>query len=244
MSASSPVKPVSIRVLSFNIRHGEDNFGESNLRTVVQLIKEHKPQVVALQGVDSLELDGKLRYHVRQIALQTNMYYMYGATELTEGGTQGVGLLSVWPFEKTQKIGLPSRPGTAPRLLICGLVRESEGLTLRFCNTQLDYNSMMDRGLQSAYVNQLLNESIQPVVLAMDMGSKPIEQPYFSFRKNWFDAARGSQVSTRVNGVPGERMDYVFVLEKNRIRVGSYKLIRDYPEASSHYPILTTIEFL
>lgn len=244
LTGSSKVAPVSIRVLSFNIRHGEDNFGESNLRTVVRLIKEHKPHVVALQGVDSLVQDGRLRYHVRQIALQTNMFYMYGASDLTEGGTQGVGVLSVWPFEKTQKIGLPSRPGSAPRMLLCGLVRESEKLTFRFCNTQLDYTSAMDRGLQSAYVNQLLGESIQPVVLAMDMGVRPTEQPYFSFRKSWFDAARGSQLSTRVDGLPGERMDYVFIQEQKRVRVGTYKLIRDYPDASSHYPILATIEFL
>lgn len=244
MSASSKVKTVSIRVLSFNIRHGEDNFGASNLRAVVQLIREYKPHVVALQGVDSLELEGRLRYHMRQIGLQTNMFYAYGASDLADGGTQGVGILSVWPFEKTQKIGLPSRPGASPRMLLCGLVRESEKLTFRFCNTQLDYTSAMDRGLQSAYVNQLLAESIQPVVLAMDMGVRPTEQPYFSFRKNWFDAARGSQLSTRVDGLPGERMDYVFIQEQKRVRVGTYKLIRDYPEISSHYPILATIEFL
>jgi endonuclease/exonuclease/phosphatase family metal-dependent hydrolase len=244
LGASSRVTPVSIKVLNFNIGHGEDSFGESNLRTVVQLIKEYKPHVVALQGVDSVRLAGKLRFHMRQIALQTNMYYLYGASDLVEGGTEGVGLLSVWPFEKTQKMGLPARPGASPRTLICGLVRESERLTFRICNTQLDYTSAMDRGLQSAYVNQFLYESIQPVILAMDMGVKPTEQPYFSFRKNWYDAARGSQVSTRVDGLPGERLDYLFVLEKSRIRVGSYKLIRDFPTASTHYPMLTTIEFL
>lgn len=242
--ASTPGKAVSVRVLSFNIRHGEDNYGESNLRTVVKLIQEHKPQIVALQGVDSLVSNGRLRYHMRQIALQTNMFYHYGASDSTGGGSQGVGILSVWPFEKTQKMGLPSRPGTPPRTLVCGLLRVSADLTFRFCNTQLDYSSAMDRGLQAAFVNQLLNESIQPVILAMDMGVKPIEQPYFSFRKNWFDAAQGSQVSTRVDGLPGERLDYVFILEKTRIRVGTYKLIRDYPDASSHYPILTNIEFL
>lgn len=238
------VEPVTVKILSFNIRHGEDNFGVSNLRTVVRLIQEHKPHLVALQGVDSMVTDGKLRYHVRQIALQTNMYYAYAASDRTEEGSHGVGLLSVWPFEKLQKMALPGRPDTSPRMLLCGLIRYSGKLTFRFCNTQLDYASALDRGLQAAYLNQLLGESIQPVILAVDMGVKPNEQPYFSFRKNWFDAARGSQLSTRVDGLPGERMDYIFIQEQQRVRVGSYKLIRDYPDASSHYPILTTIEFL
>lgn len=245
ISGSSPqVKPITIKVLNFNIRHGEDNFGGSNLRTVIKLIKEHQPHLVALQGVDSLVSEGQLKFHMRQIALQTNMYYAYGASDVLEEGSQGVGILSVWPFEKLQKLGLPGRPNIPPRMLLCGLIRHSDKLTFRFCNTQLDYTSAMDRGLQAAFLNQLLGESIQPVVLAVDMGVKPNEQPYFSFRKNWFDAARGSQLSTRVDGLPGERMDYVFIQEQKRVRVGTYKLIRDYPDASTHYPILTTIEFL
>ncbi len=244
LTAAPTEKSRKVKVLSFNIRHGEDNWGDSNLRTVIQLIREEKPQLVAFQAIDSIETAGKIRFQLRQIAMQTGMYFSYGASDVTEGGSQGVGILSAWPIEKTQKLVLPGSPGSDPRVLLCGLIRESEKLTFRFCNARLEYASVIDRALQAAYINQLLGESIQPVILTMDMGVKPNEQPYFSFRKNWLDVAKGSQLATWVEGLPGDRLDYILVLNQKRVRVSNYKVIRDYPEASDHYPIVATVEFL
>ena len=229
--------------MSFNIRHGESMQGESNLIDVLKIIKENSPDLVAIQAIDSLVGDGKIQFQLRQLAIQTGMHYAYGVADRSENGTQGVGLLSVWPFEKTQGINLPTTRGADPKLLLCGLIRQSRNLTFRFCNSRLEYASMMDRALQAAYINQMLGGSIQPVVLGMDMGARPNEQPYFSFRKRWQDAAQGSQLETWNEGLPGDRLDYIFVLLNNKVRVKDYKVIRNYPQVSDHYPILATVEF-
>jgi len=217
--------------------------GESNLMDVLKIIKENSPDLVAIQAIDSLVDDGKIQFQLRQLAIQTGMHYAYGVADRSENGTQGVGLLSVWPFEKTQGINLPTTRGADPKLLLCGLIRQSRNLTFRFCNSRLEYASMMDRALQAAYINQMLGGSIQPVVLGMDMGARPNEQPYFSFRKRWQDAAQGSQLETWNEGLPGDRLDYIFVLLNNKVRVKDYKVIRNYPQVSDHYPILATVEF-
>lgn len=217
--------------------------GESNLMDVLKIIKENSPDLVAIQAIDSLVGDGKIQFQLRQLAIQTGMHYAYGVADRSENGTQGVGLLSVWPFEKTQGINLPTTRGADPKLLLCGLIRQSRNLTFRFCNSRLEYASMMDRALQAAYINQMLGGSIQPVVLGMDMGARPNEQPYFSFRKRWQDAAQGSQLETWNEGLPGDRLDYIFVLLNNKVRVKDYKVIRNYPQVSDHYPILATVEF-
>lgn len=217
--------------------------GESNLMDVLKIIKENSPDLVAIQAIDSLVGDGKIQFQLRQLAIQTGMHYAYGVADRSENGTQGVGLLSVWPFEKTQGINLPTTRGADPKLLLCGLIRQSRNLTFRFCNSRLEYASMMDRALQAAYINQMLGGSIQPVVLGMDMGARPNEQSYFSFRKRWQDAAQGSQLETWNEGLPGDRLDYIFVLLNNKVRVKDYKVIRNYPQVSDHYPILATVEF-
>jgi endonuclease/exonuclease/phosphatase family metal-dependent hydrolase len=229
--------------MSFNIRHGEDIHEQSNLRSVLKIIEEQKPDLVALQAVDSLVIDGKVQFQLRQLALQTGMHYSYGASDRSANGTQGVGLLSVWPFEKTQTIPLPTTPGADVKILQCGLIRHSKSLTFRFCSTRLEYASVLDRALQSAYVNRMLEESIQPVVLGMDMGARPNEQPYFSFRRKWQDVAQGSLMETWNQGLPGDRLDYIFVLLNNKVRVTRYKVIKNYPEVSDHYPIVANIEF-
>ncbi len=229
--------------MSFNIRHGENSRGETNLMDILKIIKENKPDLVSLQAVDSLISNGKTQFQLRQLAIQTGMHYAYGVADRSENGTQGVGILSKWPFEKTQTISLPNTAGADPKVLLCGLIRQSRNLTFRFCNSRLEYASVFDRAMQAAYINQMLGGSIQPVLLGMDMGAKPNEQPYFSFRKNWQDAAQGSQLETWNEGLPGDRLDYIFVLLNNKVRVKSYKVVRNYPMVSDHYPILATVEF-
>ncbi|MCE7064188.1 endonuclease/exonuclease/phosphatase family protein [Dyadobacter sp. CY326] len=241
--ASKPRKAVLVKVMSFNIRHGLNNAEESNLRDILRIISEHKPDLIALQAVDSLVGDGKVQFQLRQIAVQTGMHYLYGVADKSENGSQGVGILSVWPFEKTQTINLPKTGGADPKILLCGLVKPARGLTFRFCNSRLEYASMMDRALQAAYINQMLVNSVQPVLIGMDMGARPNEQPYFSFRNKWQDAAQGSQLQTWNEGLPGDRFDYIFALLNSKIRIRDYKVIRNYPEVSDHYPILATIEF-
>jgi endonuclease/exonuclease/phosphatase family metal-dependent hydrolase len=234
---------VEVKLMSFNIRHGLNIQDEPNLRDILRIIKENDPDLVALQAVDSLMDKGKVQFQLRQLAAQTGMYYSYAVADTSENGTQGVGILSNWPFEKTQTINLPRTPGSDPKVLLCGLIRLSRSVTFRFCNARLEYASVMDRALQAAYINQMLVNSVQPVLLGMDMGARPNEQPYFSFRKKWQDAARGSQMQTWNEGLPGDRLDYIFALLNNRVRIKNYKVIRNYPDVSDHYPIQATIEF-
>jgi endonuclease/exonuclease/phosphatase family metal-dependent hydrolase len=241
--ASQPRRAVEVKVMSFNIRHGLNVLDEPNLRDVLKIISENKPDLIALQAVDSLVDNGKVQFQLRQIAAQTGMHYLYGVADRFDNGAQGVGILSVWPFENTQLIDLPKTAGSDPKVLLCGLVNPARGLTFRFCNSRLEYASVMDRSLQSAYINQMLVNSVQPVILGMDMGARPNEQPYFSFRKNWQDAAQGSQLQTWNEGLPGDRLDYIFALLNNKVRIKNYRVIRNYPHVSDHYPILATIEF-
>lgn len=241
--ASQPRKAVEIKVMSFNIRHGEGIDETSNLLGILRIIQEEKPDLVALQAVDSLVSEKKTQFQLRQLAVQTGMHYLYGVTDLSENGAQGVGLLSVWPFEKTQTINLPTNPGSDPKILLCGLIKHSRGLTFRMCTARLEYASVLDRALQAAYINRMLEESVQPVLLGMDMGAKPNEQPYFSFRKNWQDAGHGSLFQTWNEGLPGDRLDYIFALLNNKVRITNYKVIKSYPEVSDHFPIVATIEF-
>ncbi|GHB71841.1 endonuclease/exonuclease/phosphatase family protein [Persicitalea jodogahamensis] len=240
---SRPRQACEVKVLSFNMHHGEDKWGESNLRDIVRLIDEHKPDLVALQAVDSIQEDGIVNHQLRRLAVQAGMHYLYAASDSNDRGSHGVGILSRWPFQNTQKMFLPHSPGADPRVMACALVSPIKGLTFRMCNVRMEYASMFDRALQSAFVNRVLEPSIQPVLLAMDMGARPNEQPYFSYHANWMDAAKGSFLPTWTEGISGDRLDYLMVLKNTRVRVKSYKVIRDHPTASDHYPILATFEF-
>ncbi|CAG4993274.1 hypothetical protein DYBT9275_01138 [Dyadobacter sp. CECT 9275] len=243
IASQPPRRGAEIKVMSFNVRHGEGMDEKSNLMGILRIIREQKPDIVTLQAVDSLVSDSKTQFQLRQLAVQTGMHYLYGVAEESENGSQGVGILSRWPFENSQVIKLPSTPGADPKILLCGLISHSRYLTFRICNSRLEYASVIDRALQAAYINRMLEESIQPVMLGMDMGARPNEQPYFSFRKKWQDAGQGSQLGTWAEGLPGDRLDYIFVLLNNKVRVKNYRVVRGYPQVSDHFPIVATIEF-
>jgi endonuclease/exonuclease/phosphatase family metal-dependent hydrolase len=241
---AKPIKAIEVRVLSYNIHHGEDVRGNSNLRFVLRIIREQNPYIVALQAVDSLvELNGKINHQIRRLAVQTGMYYVYAKSDSLSNGTHGVGILSKWPFEKTQVLPLPSTKGADPRMMVCGLINPIKGFSFRICTARLEYASVFDRALQSAYINQVLSGSVQPVLLAMDMGARPNEQPYFSYRSDWIDAAKGSYLPTWTEGISGDRLDYLMALTNTRVRAKDYKVIRQYPTVSDHYPILAAFEF-
>lgn len=212
-SGRSGVRSAEIRMMSFNMHHGEDKWGDSNLRNVIRTIQKYAPQVVALQAVDSIDDNGKVRYQLRQLAAQTGMHYVYGASDSLGGGTHGLGILSVFPIQQSQVTHLPKSPDTDPRTMLCALLEVSNVGSFKLCNARLEQVSPFDRAMQAAFVNRALTGSIQPTCLAIDMGAKPYEQPYFSFRDEWTDAARGSMLPTVPEGINGDRRDYFFFIE-------------------------------
>lgn len=229
--------------MSYSINHARNYFAESNLREVLKVIAKYKPDLVALQQVDSISVNDKVSFHLRQLSVQTGYHYLYGSSGKTEEGTYGVGLLSKWPFEKNQKLTMPFSAGLDARILLCGLVSPVEGFHFRICNARLEYGSLFDKAMQAAFVNQVLSPSIQPVLVAMDMGTGIDEQPYSSFKSGWLDAAGDSDVTTWFEGNPGDRFDYLLALKNTNIRVKSYQVISDYPNVSDHLPVLATFEF-
>jgi endonuclease/exonuclease/phosphatase family metal-dependent hydrolase len=192
-----------------------------------------------LQAVDSLVDKSKIQFQLRQIAAQTGMYYSYAVADTSENGTQGVGILSNWPFEKTQVIiGLPRNPRFGSRNTVVRIDQAVEIGYLPVLQSRLEYASVMDRALQAAYINQMLVNSVQPVLLGMDMGARPNEQPYFSFRKKWQDAAQGRKCRPGMKAY--RATGSITFLHCSIIEFGS-KITRWYQELSGLF--LTTIPY-
>jgi endonuclease/exonuclease/phosphatase family metal-dependent hydrolase len=235
-------KSVEVRVLGYSINHGKNYWAESNIREVLKIIEKEKPDLIALQEVDSVVLGDRVEFHIRQLAVQTGYYYVYGASGPDEEGTYGVGILSRWPLEKTQTLPMPHSATADPRVLVCGVVSPAKGRYLRFCNARLDYSSVFDRALQSAFIHQVLSPSVQPVLLSMDMGARPGEQPQSYFQADWIDAAQSSVESTLAQGKPGDRFDYLLALKNTDVRLVSYKVLGEYPKVSNHLPVMAVFE--
>nr|MCU0339001.1 endonuclease/exonuclease/phosphatase family protein [Spirosomataceae bacterium] len=219
-------------------QHGINAEGKTNLLRVVELIKKYQPDLVAVQEVDSGMITSGRLHQMRILSLLTGYNEFFGAVQQHGSGKEGLGVLSKWPIEATQLLKLPHiDTTTAPRSLLCALLALPQNKYCRFCNTMLDDFSPLNRGLQAAVVNEALQYSIQPVILAGDFNVQPDDHTLEAITKYWNDAGRGTDAGT--HEVTGKRIDYIWTLKTSKFKLLDYRVLYE-PNTSEHAPVIAT----
>lgn len=230
-------KPITLKVMTFNIHHGENNLGKTNLTRVVELLKQHKPDFVALQEIDSgVVRSGKLN-QMRIMSLLSGYHEAFAKAIDLQGGKYGLGILSKHPIESVQQLKLPNPESTEPRLLMCALIPLSDSKYIRFCNTHLDHRSAINRGLQAAVINENLQNSLYPVILGGDFNATADDHTLEALTKYWNDAGANSEVATYPGN--GKRIDYFWTHQSSAFKVLDYQVLNE-PDTSDHQPVIVT----
>src|SRR5689334_21755730 len=107
--------PAAIRVLAYNIHHGEGRDREIDVPRLSRVMASVQPDLVALQEVDvgTARVGGVNQ--IAELSRLMGMYAQFGKAMDYMGGDYGVAVLSRWPFLKTASQALPSTPGYEPR---------------------------------------------------------------------------------------------------------------------------------
>ena len=101
--------PATRTVMSYNIRNATNNNGVADFDNVATTILKHQPEVVALQELDSITNRSKQKDVLRELALLTQYYPIYGPTIDYDGGKYGLGLLCKHRPICVNQIPLPGR---------------------------------------------------------------------------------------------------------------------------------------
>src|SRR5687768_14745518 len=89
----SQPKNVSMRVMTYNIHHGEGTDGKIDLERIAKLITDNKVDLVALQEVDrNTERTGR-RDMLAELAKLTGMNVAFGSNLQLQGGEYGNAVL-------------------------------------------------------------------------------------------------------------------------------------------------------
>ena len=150
-----------LRVLTFNIWHGEKHYGEpgagyeSSLQILADLINDVHPDLVALQEVDNRTGRSRGLDLLGELALLTRMNPLFGATMPFDGGEYGLGILSKYSFQSSRLHRLHSPAGSEPRAALEAIVVIAGGDTLRFICTHFDHRETGIRSQQAKDVNAL-----------------------------------------------------------------------------------------
>ncbi len=237
--------PVTIRVLTYNIRHGEGRDGQLDLARIAVVMKSVEPDIIALQEVDHLtERSGGVD-QLAELARRMDMHAEFGWALNHSGGGYGVAVMSRWPLEAPDNRPLPASPEREPRTALTVGVRAGiEGPLLQFTSTHLDSGRRSpDRLDQALYLNELLvTEERRPSILAGDFNARPDNEVMQVFEAHWTNPA-SSFASPSPRRRRGPRGDYVLFRPAESWRVLETRVV-DERVASDHRPLLIVFEWV
>ena len=232
--------PVTIKVLSYNLRFGE----LASLEELADFIKAQDPDVVALQEVDCRTYrDRAPKQHgkdfITELGFRTGLLAAYGKTIPYAGGYYGIGILSKYPMAAVERIYLPkTENGKEQRAVLVANVEFSENQYFTFACTHLDYTNTIERQAQVNMLNEVLLKKTYPVIVCGDFNARPGSKEIVTGMTEWKELDnRGLTVPAKD---PRYKIDYIWGYPKSKWKIKqatTYKVL-----LSDHLPIGAIVE--
>ncbi len=204
--ATASETPV-LRVLCWNLHHGVGEDGKLDLERIAKVIRDAKPDVVALQEMDDkCARSGKIDQPA-ELARLTGLNGVFGKAMDYQGGGYGQAILSRFPITSHEVHKLP---GTGePRIAFEAVISNAD-LKFRFVSVHLDLDSTQ-RLKQAEIVAGLGKSSELPIILCGDLNDTPGSPPLALFDHDWTSVPKKEPVLTSPAGKPEVEIDHLFV---------------------------------
>lgn len=245
-----------LRVMTYNIHHGESLDGELDLAAIADVIRSSGADVVGLQEVDRHWSDrSRFNDQLAELAERLHMYAFWGPIynlPSTERGhpSRGYGLavLSRYPILEAKNYELTRLPsvGENPeRIVMPGFPMATidvRGTPLHVYNTHQDYRSdPAVRTVQTRETMSIMARTEGVKVLMGDLNAEPEAEELAPIREvmtdSWDVAGRGDGF-TFPAGDPVKRIDHIYV--SPGIEVVSVDVLQT--AASDHRPVVAVLE--
>ncbi len=236
-----------LRVLSYNLHHGEGTDGRVDLERIAAVIRSVKPDLVALQEVDRKAQRTGGVDQPAEYARLTSLTGWFGAAMPFQGGEYGQMLLSRWALGQPRVVRLPGASDREPRIAVTALV-DVPGLgRIRWAGVHLDATrDDGDRFEQAGALTREFGSDDTPTLLAGDFNSTPqsrVMQRLLAPSSPWEDTAGQSAAATVPAGTPKSRIDYVLASPCGTWQVVESTVIAE-SVASDHRPLLVVLRRL
>ncbi len=237
-----------VKVLTFNIYHGETYYRdhslpyESNLDIIAEVINSIKPDLVAMQEVDFKTNRAKGLDLMTELGVKTGMAPLFGKAMKYDGGEYGEGILSRHSFVETKNYPLYASENKEPRAALSAIIELPCGELVRFIGTHLDHTSNVERLDQAKQLNKLFGNDAVPSFMAGDLNSLSESPTMQTLFKKWSQSS-SDNAPTIPSLKPTHKVDYILYRPANRWRIIESRVI-DEKKASDHNPVLTIFEIL
>ncbi len=233
---------VTLRVMSYNIHHGEGLDGKLDLERIAKLIVDAKADVVGLQEVDKGCERTQRRDLPAELAKLTGMTVQFDKNIPNQGGEYGNAVLTKFPIKRAKNTHLKSFANGEQRG-VQQLVLDVRGREVLFMNTHLDARrEPVEREHSATELKEIVSAAGKmPVILVGDFNAVPTAPSVATVREFLTDAW---PVVSKVGGFtipvkkPTRRIDYVWITPA---LVEPMKMEVLHSEASDHLPIIAEL---
>jgi len=240
----APTLPIRLRVVTYNIHHGEGTDGRIDLERIAALLSGMQPDIVALQEVDRNTTRSGRVDQFATLERLTGMTGAFGKAMDFDGGSYGVAVLSRLPLLHATSRPLPGASDREPRTDLTVDVEMRPGLpTLQFSSTHLDQGrDIASRLAQARFLNTVVAPGDdQPAILAGDLNCQPDSAVVGVLHQVWEDMFTAPE-TLGPQGVPRRRVDHVFARPASMWHTEDAQVVDD-RIASDHRPVIVTLEW-
>ena len=243
VSTSDSAEPIRLRVLSYNIHHGEGVDRMLDLERIAKVILSVNPDVVALQEVDQNVMRTASVDQPAELARLTKMDVVFGANIELQGGHYGNAVLSRYPIARHKNHLLPNIENSEQRGVIETEIKfPRTDQTILMLATHLDYRPDDRERLASAKViNELISRHPQRLaLLAGDLNATPDSETLQLFETIW-TRANAKPLATVPVSEPLKQIDFILYRPASCWIVVEVKVL-DEAVASDHRAIFAVLE--
>ena len=241
----------TLRVVSYNIRHGLGLDNKIDFARLGTVIKSVMPDVVAVQEVDSSTTRANYTYGLGLIAKQIGYVDTYGPCIPYQTGKYGVGILSKKAPIRTRQVPLPG--ASEARTL---LITEFDNYVFACTHLSLEES---ERIASIDIIEKMAQSFDKPFLIAGDWNDYP-KSAFMKAMRERFQILTNEKENTFPADKPKDCIDYIAIYKKpsqrnlpNRVSDKSYSAyinetavvnmnaVINEPVASDHRPVMVDI---
>jgi endonuclease/exonuclease/phosphatase family metal-dependent hydrolase len=238
-AAEEPAPPDTLRVLSYNIRHGRGMDGKVDLDRSARVIADAKPNLVALQEVDrGVARSGKIDI-AEALGGKLGLHHEFGLFMPHQGGEYGLAVLSEFPIVETRVHQLPdgAEPRVALEVEVDVPLASAAKKRISFICVHFDGTKPDDfRFAQATKLLEILRPRKHPVIIAGDYNDVRGSRTLDAFAEEFPIPVWAAP--TFPSDPPDSEID--FILWRGLPQKAERKIIEE-KMASDHRPVLAVV---
>ena len=224
-----------LRILSFNIRNTMGMDGQRDLARTASVIRRQRPDVVAVQEVDSITGRSDGRYVLGDLAAEVLMYPTYAAAIDFDGGKYGIGILSREKPLRHYKVALPGREERRALLIV-----EFRDYLMACTHLSL---TPADQLASLPIIRAEAAKAQKPFFIAGDWNANPDSETLSGIQQD-FQILSDTKGGSSPADEPAECIDYIAVYKPTADRIARLSASTDRDAAASdHRAKAVTVKF-